>query len=35
MKTTILVTGTSRGIGKALALHFLSQGATVIGHWSY
>ena len=31
MKTTILITGTSRGIGKALALHFLSQGATVIG----
>ncbi|PSR09578.1 MAG: short-chain dehydrogenase [Candidatus Arcticimaribacter sp.] len=31
MKTTILITGTSRGIGKALAVHFLSQGATVIG----
>ena len=31
MKKTILITGTSRGIGKALALYFLSQGATVIG----
>ena len=31
MKTTILITGTSRGIGKALALHFLSRGVTVIG----
>ena len=31
MKTTIFITGTSRDIGKALALYFSSQGATVIG----
>lgn len=31
MKKNILITGTSRGIGKALALKFLSQSATVIG----
>ena len=30
-KRNILITGTSRGIGKALAQHFLEEGDTVIG----
>lgn len=31
MRKTVLITGTSKGIGYALALQFLAQGYTVIG----
>jgi 3-oxoacyl-[acyl-carrier protein] reductase len=30
-ESTIFITGTSRGIGKLLAMHYLQQGHTVIG----
>lgn len=30
----VLVTGSSRGIGKACALHFAEAGATVVVHYS-
>ena len=33
MNKIILITGTSRGIGKALTTHFLSKGHTIIANY--